>query len=287
VKATRDGDAPLRYAWTVEGKPAGTNSPSFELQTEAADEGASRRVRVEVTAGGPASTAEWTVTIPLAPVTITRQSPTTDAVSNEVDDTTNFSVDARAGKSGTDGLTYTWTVNRRPVDADGPRYSYRADREGTAEIEVRVEAPERQAAIQRWTVRTRAVPLPTEVRTAAPVPPRATSTPARPPVSGDPRRELEAWIASYRDAYEQKNVDRLVALGVVKSENATRLAAALKDLTDLKVSISGSSIEVQGPDSAVVRLTRQDTFMAGGRSQTQSINIKKTLRKVGNAWVAQ
>jgi hypothetical protein len=79
----------------------------------------------------------------------------------------------------------------------------------------------------------------------------------------------------------------LVALGVVKPENRGKLADALNDLTDLQVAIGSSSIDVQGSDSAVVTLTREDSFNAGGRRQTQSINIKKNLRKVNGSWVAQ
>jgi hypothetical protein len=106
-------------------------------------------------------------------------------------------------------------------------------------------------------------------------------------VSGDARRELENWIASYRDAYQQKNVDRLVSLGVVKPENRGKLSDALNDLDDLKVSIANSAIDVQGPEAAVVTLTREDSYNAGGRRQTKSINIKKNLRKVNGSWVAQ
>lgn len=288
VKAKTEAGAQLKYAWTVDGKSVGGNTASYELSAESDDEGASRRVRVEVSAGGPVAAEEWNVTVPLGAVTITRQSPSTASVQNEIGDATDFTVDARAGRGGATGLDYRWTVNKRPVDGDGGRFTYRADRAGTADVEVRVEAPDRQAAVQKWTVRTRdAQPQvqPTEVVALAP---RATSTPARTaPVAGDARRELEGWIASYRDAYQQKNVDRLVSLGVLKSENRDRLETALKDLDDLKVSIASSSIDVQGPDSAVVTLTREDSFKAGGRTQTQSINIKKTLRKVNGTWVAQ
>jgi len=121
----------------------------------------------------------------------------------------------------------------------------------------------------------------------AAVAPRAEPTPNAPRVGGDARRELESWIASYRDAYQQKNVDRLVALGVLKPENRGKLSDALNDLDDLKVSIANSSIDLQGPDTAVVTLTREDSFNAGGRRQTQSINIKKNLRKVNGNWIAQ
>ena len=153
---------------------------------------------------------------------------------------------------------------------------------------MRIEAPDRPAATRRWTVRSReAAPVAEPTRVAA-LPPPVAPTPIAPRTGGgDARRELESWIAAYRAAYQEKNVDRLVALGVLKPENRSKLATALNDLADLQVTIASSSIEVQGPDSAVVSLTREDSFNAGGRRQSQSINIKKNLRKVNGSWVAQ
>jgi len=288
VKAKTEAGAQLKYAWTVDGKSVGGNTATYDLSTDADDEGASRRVRVEVSAGGPVAAEEWNVTVPPGAVTITRQSPSGASVQNEIGDATDFSVDARAGRAGTAGLDYRWTVNKRPVDADGARFTYRADRAGTADVEVRVEAPDRQAAVQKWTVRTRDTQpqvQPTEVVALAP---RATATPARTaPVAGDARRELEGWIQSYRSAYEQKDVDRLVALGVISSDKRSALKSALDDLEELKVSIASSAIDVQGPDAAVVTLTREDSYNARGSRRSQSINIKKTLRKVNGNWIAQ
>jgi hypothetical protein len=288
VKARYDGGEPLRYAWSVDGKSVGGNSPTFEFAPDEEDEGATRQIRAEVSAGGgPAVRNEWSVAVPLAPVSITRQSPTPNEVLADLGDTTDFSIEARAGRAGAASLSYTWTVNQRPAsDARGPRFSYRPERAGSADVEVRVDAPDRPAAVRRWTVKAREpAPVAEPTRVAA-LPPRVEPTVVS-RLGGDAKRELESWIASYRDAYQQKNVDRLVALGVVKSENRSKLAAALDDLDDLTVTIATSSIDVQGPDQAIVTLTREDSFDAGGRRQSQSINIKKTLRKVNGAWVAQ
>ena len=287
VKAKYDGSEPLRYAWSVDGKTAGGNAPTFDFVPEEDDEGGARQVRAEVSAGdGPVARNEWTVTVPLAPVSIARQSPTAAEVVADLGDTTDFSVEARAGRGTGTPLSYTWTVNKRPADANGPRFAYRPERAGTADVEVRVEAPDRPAAVRRWTVKARETAPAAEPTRVAALAPRAEPT-AVPRVAGDARRELESWIASYRDAYQQKNVDRLVTLGVVKPENRGKLVDALNDLKDLQVSIASSSIELQGGDTAVVTLTREDSFNAAGRRQTQSINIKKTLRRINGAWVAQ
>ena len=287
VKAKAEGGEPLRYAWSVDGKSVGGNAATFDLAAEDADEGETRQVRAEVSAGGgPSAKTDWTVTVPFAPVSITRQSPAPAEVVADLGSSTDFSIEARAGRAGASGLSYTWTVNKRPADGDGPRFTYRPERAGSADVEVRVEAPDRPAATRRWTVKAREQAPVAQATQIAALPPRVEPTPvAR--VGGDARRELESWVASYRDAYQSKNVDRLVALGVVKPENRGKLADALADLDDLKVSIASSAIDVQGPDSAVVTLTREDSFNAGGRRQTQSINIKKTLRKVGGSWIAQ
>jgi hypothetical protein len=289
VKVKADGREPVRYAWSVDGKTAGGNTPTFDFAPEDDDEGATRQIRAEVSAGsGPATRNEWTVDVPLAPVSITRQSPAPAEVLADLGNDTDFSVEARAGRGGTTGLSYTWTVNKRPAaDAGGPRFSYRPERAGSADVEVRVEAPDRQPAVRRWTVRAREqAPVAEPTRIAA-LPPRVEPTAIPPRTGGDAKRELESWIAAYRDAYQQKNVDRLVSLGVIKPENRGKHAAALDDLADLTVTIASSTIDIQGPDAAVVTLTREDSFNAGGRRQSQSINIKKNLRKVNGAWVAQ
>ncbi len=288
VKAKAEGSAPLRYAWSVDGKSAGDNSPTFDLTAGDDDEGTTFDVRAEVASGkGPAAQNEWTVSVPPAPVTITRQAPAPSEIVADLGDAADFSVEARAGRAGTKGLSYSWSVNRRPAEGgNGPRFTYRPERAGSADVEVRVEAPDRAPATRRWTVKARAVePVAPPTRIAA-LPPRVPPTPAV-RTGGDPRRELEAWIASYRAAYEQKDVDRLVALGVISSDKRGALASALNDLDELKVTIKTSAIDLQGPDSAVVTLTREDSYNARGSRRSQSINIKKTLRKVNGAWVAE
>ncbi len=289
VKVKADGGAPVRYAWFVDDKAAGGNAPAFDFAAGDDDEGATREIRAEVSRSGtPAVRNEWAVTVPLAPVTITRHAPAPSEIVADLGDATDFSVEARAGRSGSAPLSYTWTVNKRPADASGPRFKYSPERAGNTDIEVRVESPDRPDAVRRWTVKAREqAPVAQPTTQVAALPPRVEPTPNAPRVSGDARRELENWIASYRDAYQQKNVDRLVALGVLKPENRGKLSDALNDLDDLKVSIASSAIDLQGPDTAVVTLTREDSFNAGGRRQTQSINIKKNLRKVNGAWVAQ
>ncbi len=291
VKAKTDGTAPLRYAWSVDGKAAGGNAATFDFAAEDDDEGKTREVRAEVSSGnGPATRTDWTVTVPLAPVSITRQSPAPSEIVADLGDTTDFSVEARAGRTGGGALSYAWTVNKRPADAaNGPRFSVsaRARRQRRRRGANRGAGPAggRRDAGRSGPARRRRSP---SRRASPPSRRRVAPTPIAPRTGGgDARRELESWIAAYRAAYQEKNVDRLVALGVLKPENRSKLATALNDLADLQVTIASSSIEVQGPDSAVVSLTREDSFNAGGRRQSQSINIKKNLRKVNGSWVAQ
>jgi Protein kinase domain len=285
VQAKSDDGAPLRYAWSVDGKVVGSNVPLFNFSPEDDDEGTTHQIRAEVSSrGGPSTQSEWTVTVPRGPVTIARQAPAPTDIVADVGDSTDFSVEARAGRTG-EALSYTWSVNRRRAeDANGPRFTYRPDRAGTADIEVRVDAPDRAAAVRRWTVKAREAkpePVPTQV---AAVRPRVEPTLA---VRGDAKREIESWIAAYRAAYEQKDVDKLVALGVISSDKRGALKSALNDLDQLTVKIGTSSISIEGPDSAVVTLTREDSYNARGARRSQSIDIKKTLRKTSGGWVAQ
>ncbi len=278
VKATDPTGSRLSYAWTVDGGPVGRDTPSFKFAPRAKDEGESRRVKVEVTnAGKQSATAEWTIKVPTEPVQIVRRSPRDD-LRTTIGERKELSVEARAGGEGDAPLSYSWSVNGEPVrDASGPRYAYDADRE-SADVEVVVSSPGRAPARSGWRIAA--------VRPAPPPAPPPARTPAAPARNAtNATAEVRQWIDAYRAAYENKNIDRLIALGVVSPAQADRLRRALDDLPGLEVTIESPSVSVQG-DAATVAFTRIDRFRVGSRYEEKTITINKTLRRRGGAWVA-
>jgi tRNA A-37 threonylcarbamoyl transferase component Bud32 len=270
VRAESAPEDRLAYAWSVDGRRVGRDAPAFVFTSSAADEAQERRVRVEVTNGaGKTASNEWRISVPAAPVRIVAQQPRGGDVSLAIGAAAALSVEARAGTRDDVPLSYRWSVDgRRVADARGPRLTVPVDGP-RSQVEVVVEAPGRQAAVGRWLLRGRAQPTPP------------------PPAAGDPKREIEAWIESYRAAYENKNVDRLVALGVLDANQRDRMRRVLEDLEGLQVRIDAQSIDMQGSDTATVSLTRVDSFSAGGRREQKSIPIRKTLRRRNGTWIAQ
>jgi hypothetical protein len=258
-------DDSVKYAWSVDGRRAGGDA-TFDLTPRDDDEGETRQVRVGITdADGKTASREWTVRVPAVPIRIVGQRPATDAT-YPIGTDTELSVDARVGSRRDAPLEYRWSVDgRRLADARGPSLRHTIENPETR-IEVSVEAPGRQAAVRRWRLQG--------------------ERPAEPEPTVNPEGEIRAWIEAYRAAYEQKNVDRLVALGVLTASNRDRMRDILDDLDELQVRVARSSIKVEGPDRAVVSLTRVDSFAAGRGREEKSIPITKTLRKRNGLWIA-
>jgi ketosteroid isomerase-like protein len=105
--------------------------------------------------------------------------------------------------------------------------------------------------------------------------------------SGDPRREIEAWITAYRDAFQTKNTARLVQLGAYTPGAAEKLSRILAGRENLQVSIQGPQIQIRGDNEAVVTLKRVDTYEDGGREVSQTADVTKTLRREQGVWRAQ
>lgn len=119
----------------------------------------------------------------------------------------------------------------------------------------------------------------------APAPPVALPSPAH---VGPPAAEVEAWVKSFCDAYERKDVSTLKALGQFKSdEQAEAARGAFKALHDLKVTCTKPSITFNGDDAATVTFTRSDAFVDDQqRAHSGEIPYRGlSLRRVNGKWV--
>jgi len=105
---TASGTGPFSYAWTVDGSPAGTNSPNLAVDTTSLSVG---NHTVVVTTSGTCGSASQTATLTVQPPTAT-----TDPVDTTVCQgaTANFSTTA----SGTGPFHYAWTVGGTAFGGD-------------------------------------------------------------------------------------------------------------------------------------------------------------------------
>jgi len=107
---TAGGTGPFSYSWTVDGSPAGTNSPNLAVNTTSLSVG---NHTVSVTTTGACGSASQSATL-----TVQAQTATTDPADATVCQgaTANFSTTA----SGTGPFSYSWTVDGSPAGTNSP-----------------------------------------------------------------------------------------------------------------------------------------------------------------------
>ena len=110
---TASGTGPFTYSWTVDGSPAGTNSPNLSVDTTSLSVG---NHTVAVSVSGGCGTA-----VQSASLTVQENTSTTDPADQTVCEgaTANFSTTA----SGTGPFTYSWTVDGSPAGGNSPNLS--------------------------------------------------------------------------------------------------------------------------------------------------------------------
>ena len=139
-------------------------------------------------------------------------------------------------------------------------------------------------------------PPPADARATQPPasqpPPRnaASTTPAQPaippvsPVESDDAL-IRGVIRTYERAIETKNVDlfRSVRPGLSAAEEG-RLRASFSQIDSQQVDITVEELRVEGR-TATVRLARRDTFMSGGRRQTNASRQTLRFEKAAAGWI--
>jgi hypothetical protein len=114
---------------------------------------------------------------------------------------------------------------------------------------------------------------------------RAAAPPARPVEDDD--GAIRKVIATYVRAIETKSLTLFRSVKPnLSSEEERRITAGFRSVASQQVAITILSIDRKG-DTAVVRLRRRDTIMAGGRQQTSEAQQTMTLSKHGNWTIEQ
>jgi len=105
---TAGGTGPFSYAWTVDGSPAGSNSPSLNVDTTSLSAG---NHTVSVTTTGTCGSASQSATL-----TVQATTTTTDPPDQTVCQGATASFSTTAG--GTGPFHYAWTVDGSPFNGD-------------------------------------------------------------------------------------------------------------------------------------------------------------------------
>lgn len=250
--ADPDTDDRLTYVWSMDGREMRRGTDASWQIPETIAEG-QHQVMVEVMdQAGLKSQVAWNVTMraPAQPPRITDAQPRDEKVVVQSGTPLDFSVTADVvggPAAATQGLTYQWSVNNgSPQKTDAGRFRFTETRPGTYRLTAVAVGPGGvQSAPRAWTVEVRA---------------RVVSPP--PPVGGTELTEAEVrdWLEkNYRQAWEGKDVDALVRLGVVPSQEAGRLKAILSGYKSFRVALRDVDIQKNGRDKATVKFTRVDT----------------------------
>ena len=88
--------------------------------------------------------------------------------------------------------------------------------------------------------------------------------------------EVREWLETYRQAWEGKNVDQLVSLGVLTPQDADGLRRAVSAYKDFRVTLTDLDIQREGT-RATVTFRRVDTV--DGRTVSDSKRTSLTFEK--------
>jgi len=249
-----DSDDRLVYVWFLNGQEVARgerwqfHAPSAEtLRHET-----SYTVAVEVLDNearkDQAARVAWNVTVkaPVLPPIIRDAQPGEETVSTQAGQPLDFSVVAELPGSSDEakkGLRYHWSVESAPPQlTQTGNFRFVATTPALYHLTaVAVSAEGRESAPRRWVV---------EVRPAEG---------GLPPFFALSEAEVRAWLEAQRQAWQEKNVDALMQLGVVSGQNVKRVRTILASYTSFSVALQEVDIHLEG-SRAEVTCSRVDTI---------------------------
>lgn len=258
LDATSPQAGPLQYVWFLDGHEQGrgrtwTYRPQF-------DEGGPtlKEVTGRVTdRDNHTVERHWQMGVQDVnrPPLITAASPAGDTLEVTAGEEQSFSVKAADPDAG-DRLVYVWLLDGQEV-ARGPQWRFRMPAAPAAktphQVEVKVSDTGGLKNRLVWNIVTKVPPPPPRIVSVQP--PEVVSPPALPLSEG----EVRAWLEVHRHAWEEKNVDLLVELGVVAGQRAERAREILSRYKNFNVALQGVDIHIAG-NRAEVSFSRVDTI---------------------------
>ena len=241
VEATdADGGDPLAYSWLLDGRPR-TKGSAFEMDEKVP--AGQHRVEVKVSdKSGQTATQRWTVAVaePASLPSITAVKPAGERITAETDGALDFSAVANlAGGTRQGAVTYEWRIDTGPSRTTTTgQFRLPPLSAGTHKLTVVAVSPEGlKSAPRDWTI---------EVK------PKGTKTALA-------ESEVRDWLALYRRAWENKDVDLLIQLGEVTQDRAPKLRETLAGYDNFRVEVKALTIRIDA-DSARVTFWRRDTI---------------------------
>ena len=230
----RDPDSePLRYVWTLDGRPLPDTTPELDL-----DDLQSGEFEVAVRATDPAggtATHRWSLEVPgVEPppepppqALVLQTSPEMESISVGMCERQTFSAEANGIER------YQWRVNGNRQPEEGSHFRFSEMRAGHYAVEVKSIGTE-PAAERRWQV----------------------VVSAEPPAEHD----VHQWVEAYRQALQAKDLGKLRELGYVSSDQqANRLKKRLQERHEYQVHVQDLQARVQ--DQKVrLKFERVDTW---------------------------
>lgn len=255
-----DRNDALLFVWSLDGREVARGQnwrfrvpPTLSMNQP-------HQVQIEVTdSAGLRNRMTWSLIVkpPVLPPRILDAQPADEQVVLQTGKSSVFTVRAEQPDVAETALRYEWELNDAPlqttstgrfqlVDTPPGRYQLTA---------VAVSLEGLKSAPQKWTI---------EIRPPAPTPP-STLVAARPPTVVAPPRpvvnhaEVRTWLEAHRQALEERNVDRLVELGVVASPQAERARNILSRYASFRVTFQDVEIQIS-TDRATASFSRIDTI---------------------------
>jgi len=269
-----DKDDRLVYVWSVDGAVQSRgDAKSWSLPASLSE--APRAITVDIIdKSGKSRQVAWSIA-PKAlalPPRITSATPARNQLVAQAGQALDFSVGATL-PGATAGepkarLRYQWSLNDSLLrTTETGDLHYVESRAGTYQLSVvAVSDDGLKSAPREWTIEIH----PLEV--AAP--------PALPQLS---EAEIQAWLETYRHAWEGKDVEALVALGVVPRQASADLSKTLAPYKEFRVTLTDINIDRNGPQ-AKVSFRRIDTV--DGRSLPHPDRIAFTIEKRADGQIA-
>ncbi len=265
--ADPDRDDRLVYVWSVDGEEQ-VRGDAKSWRLPASLSAAPHAITVDIIdKTGKSRQVVWNITpkAPALPPQITSATPARTQLVAQAGQALDFSVGATL-PGATAGepkarLRYQWSVNDSLLrTTETGDLHYVESRAGTYRLSVvAVNDDGLKSAPREWTIEIR----PLEV--AAP--------PALPQLS---EAEIQAWLETYRHAWEGKDVEALVALGVVTKQASADLSRTLAPYKEFRVTLTDINIDRNGTQ-AQISFRRIDTV--DGQSLPHPDRIEFTLEK--------
>lgn len=234
----QDSGERLVYRWMLDGKEV-SRSNTWQPSSLLAE--GEHRLQVTVSdAAGLQAQHIWRVTVQEpqpSPPTIIPLSPRDQEIATDLREPLEFSVTARSAGQRSPTLRYQWKLdNDAGALVDNGRYWLTKADPGRHQLAVvAIGAKGLTSDPYIWDIDVRPVAISLS------------------------ENEVRDWLESYRQAWEQRDIDRLMRLGEISSPRADKLRRVLAGYGDFRVRLENVRIRLAG-NQATVTLSRVDVI---------------------------